>query len=321
MFRLTENRRLQQSGWIKKTFLVLGILCCAGTVLIAQTSYHHLVMGSYKTFEKASQAMPQIEQVTGSKSVVLFPDSESDWYRVSAYQSVNRAEVEGFSRSLQSAGKPKGWILTLNPSTAVMRSAAQTDGQNSGRRVASVATGNASRYHLIMGSFQTYEKAEEELTSLKSKGLEPYIVFPTGNVQAYRVSVYTADERSEVQAYATMLGRSGHSGAWILEEASTSTSQSIIGASSSTANARVATASGATTYYLIGGSFKRYDEATEYMDAARSMGATPEILWPANGEQGNFRVSLKSSKNRAEVDAFKQQLEAGGNNSSWILAK
>lgn len=319
MFRLTENRRVQQSGWIKKTFLVLSILCCAGTVLIAQTSYHHLVMGSYKTFEKASQAMSQIEQVSGSKSVVLFPDSESDWYRVSAYQSVNRAEVEGFSRSLQSQGKPKGWILTLNSSTAVTRSAAQSTAQNSGRRMASTTASGSSRFHLVMGSFQTYEKAEEELVSLKSKGLEPYIVFPTGNVQAYRVSVYTAGDRSEVQAYSTMLGRSGHSGAWILEESANTTSQSVIGANAAS-NARVATSSGAT-YHLIGGSFKRYDEATEYMDAARSMGATPEILWPANGEQGNFRVSLKSSKNRAEVDAFKQQLESGGNNSTWVLAK
>lgn len=318
MFRLTKNRRLQQSGWMKKTFLVLGMLCCAGTVLIAQTSYHHLVMGSYKTFEKASQAMPQIEQVSGSKSVVLFPDSESDWYRVSAYQSVNRAEVEGFSRSLQRQGKPKGWILTLNPSTAVMRSAPQTVDQNTGRRVAS-ATASPSRYHLVMGSFQTYEKAEEELVSLKSKGLEPYIIFPTGNVQAYRVSVYTADDRSEVQAYSTMLGRSGHSGAWIFEEAANTTSQSAI-STATRSNARVANSSGAT-YHLIGGSFKRYDEATEYMDAARAMGATPEILWPANGEQGNFRVSLKSSKNRAEVDAFKQQLEARGNNTTWVLAK
>lgn len=317
MFRLTENRRLQQSGWMKKTFLVLGILCCAGTVLFSQTSYHHLVMGSYKTFEKASKAMTQIEQVSGSKSVVLFPDSESDWYRVSAYQSVNRAEVEGFSRSLQSQGKPKGWILTLNSAPTVMRSVASSADENSGRRVASTASG--SRYHLVMGSFQTYEKAEEELVSLKSKGLEPYIVFPTGNVQAYRVSVYTADDRSEVQAYSSMLGRSGHGGAWILEESANATSQSAIG-TNTRSNARVTTSTGAT-YHLIGGSFKRYDEATEYMDAARSMGATPEILWPANGEQGNFRVSLKSSENRAVVDAFKQQLESSGNNSTWVLAK
>lgn len=289
-------------------------------MLIAQTSYHHLVMGSYKTFEKASQAMPQIERVSGSQAVVLFPDSESDWYRVSAYQSVNRAEVEGFSRALQRQGKPKGWILTLSPSsTAVTRSSSQPSDQSSGRRMASSAAGSSSRFHLIMGSFQTYEKAEEAMLSLKSKGLEPYIVFPTGNVQAYRVSVYTADDRSEVQAYSTMLGRSGHSGAWILEEASSATSQSAIGATSRS-NARVATNSG-VTYHLIGGSFKRYDEATEYMDAARAMGATPEILWPANGEQGNFRVSLKSSKNRAEVDAFKQQLEARGNSSIWVLAK
>lgn len=318
MFRLTENRRLQQSGWMKKTFLVLGILCCAGSVLISQTSYHHLVMGSYKTFEKASQAMPQIEQVTGSKAVVLFPDSESDWYRVSAYQSVNKAEVEGFSRALQRQGKPKGWILTLNPATSLMRSAPQTTDQNSGRRVASTGA-NPSRYHLVMGSFQTYEKAEEELATLKAKGLEPYIVFPTGNVQAYRVSVYTADDRSEVQAYSTMLGRSGYSGAWILEESANTTSQSAIG-TNTRSNARTASSS-STTFHLIGGSFKRYDEATEYMDAAREMGATPEILWPANGEQGNFRVSLISSKNRSEVDAFKQQLESRGNNSTWVLAK
>lgn len=319
MFRITENRRLQQSGWMKKTFLVLGILCCAGTMLIAQTSYHHLVMGSYKTFEKASQAMSQIEQVSGSKSVVLFPDSESDWYRVSAYQSVNRAEVEGFSRALQRQGKPKGWILTLSPETAVTRSASQITDQNASRRVATATSSSSSRFHLIMGSFQTYEKAGEAMTSLTEKGLEPYVVFPTGDVQAYRVSVYTADDRSEVQAYSTMLARSGHSGAWILEESSNVTSQSVIGTAPGS-NARVATTSGAT-YYLIGGSFKRYDEATEYMDAARSMGATPEILWPANGEQGNFRVSLKSSTNRAEVAAFKQQLEARGNNATWIFAK
>lgn len=320
MFRFTENRRLQQSGWLKKTFLVLGIICCTGSVLFAQNSYHHLVMGSYKTFEKASLAMSQIQQTTGSQPVVLFPDSESDWYRVSAYQSMNRAEVEGFSRNLQRQDKPKGWILTLSPSVAVMRSASQTSERNAGRRMAS-STASSSRYHLIMGSFQTYDKAEEAMTTLKSKGLEPYVVFPTGDVRAYRVSVYAADDRPEVQAYATMLSRSGHSGAWIFEEPSSATSQSPIG-NSTTTNARVASSqTGSATYHLIGGSFKRYDEATEYMDAARAMGGTPEILWPPNGEQGNFRVSLKSSRNKPEVEAFKRQLEARGNRATWILAK
>lgn len=317
MFRLINNRRLQQSGWLKKTFLTLGIICCTGAMLMAQGSYHHLVLGSYKTFEKASEAMGQAEQISGAQASILFPDADTDWYRVSVYQSTNRAEVEGFSQNLQRQGKPKGWILTLSPSQSATRSAAQAS--TSAQRTASASS---SRYHLVMGSYQTYEKAEEGMNSLRTKGLEPYIVFPAGDVQAYRVSVYAAGNREEVQAYSTMLARSGHSGAWIYEEASSSTSVSPIG-NTSGSNTRVASSSvsNGATFYLIGGSFERYDEATEYVEASRSIGATPEILWPENGEQGNFRVSLKSSKVKAEVEAYKRELAAGGHGSFWILAK
>ena len=297
-------------------------------MLMAQDHYHHLIMGSYKTFEKATEAMPTIMETTGRQPTVLFPQASTDWFRISAYQSVNRAEVEGFSREMARNGKPKGWILTLAPVTrSTMRNSPQGLQQNTNQRIAGISTSTqtpGARYHLIVGSFQTYEKASQALTEYENKGLEPYIVFPVGDVKAYRISVYVADNREEVASYSSMLSRSGMQKGWIFEEAGTTTAQSPL-VSNTRSNSRVASASWGVTsgvvYHLIGGSFKRYDDATSYMDAARSFGGIPEILWPEDGEQENFRVSIISSSNRAEVEAFKRQLEARGLQAGWILAK
>lgn len=329
MFRLEKTSWRQHSGLVRKSFLTIVFAGLSVSMLLAQDHYHHLIMGSYKTFEKATEAMPTIMETTGRQPTVLFPQASSDWFRISAYQSVNRAEVEGFSREMARNGKPKGWILTLAPVTrSTMRNSPQGLQQNSNQRIAGTSIAAAqngdARYHLIVGSFQTYEKASEALVEYEDKGLEPYIVFPVGEVKAYRISVYVADNREEVASYSNMLSRSGMQKGWIFEEAGTTTSQSPL-AGNTRSNARLASANTSATtgavYHLIGGSFKRYDDATSYMDAARTFGGVPQILWPEDGEQENFRVSIISSSNRSEVEAFKRQLEARGLQAGWILAK
>lgn len=296
-------------------------------MLWAQAHYHHLIMGSYNTFEKASSALPEIADLTGQQPVILFPQASSDWYRLSVYQSGNRAEVEAFSRNLARSGTPKGWILSLSPTSHVAMRSSQTNVQHSADlRVtanASSSAASANKFHLILGSFTSYQKASEALRTYEEKGLEPYIIFPSAHLKTYRISVYLADNRSEVASYSTMLVRSGMSKGWILEEAGASDDLQQPQVANRSA-ARLSNPAGQEStnpvYHLIGGSFERYDEATSFMDAARAMGGIPQILWPENGEQGTFRVSVFSSTNRSETEAFQQQQQAKGMSGGWILS-
>ncbi len=323
MPRLQVVQRKQQSGWFRSVCLMLLILGGSGAMLNAQSDYHHLILGSFKTFDKASEALSQVEQVTGRQPVILFPEKIGGWYRVSVYQSVNRAEVESYSQSLQRQGKSKGWILSLNPVPETTRGTSSAT--NTNRRTANpgmVSSPSETTYHLIAQSYTTYEAAQEGVADLQAKGMEPYVLFPTGPIQAYRVSVYAADNREEVNSYKRMLNLSGITGSWIHEEVQVSAMRG--GASQSNARSRSnARTSGnsSTTFYLIVGSFERYDEATDFMEAARSKGSPAQILWPEDGQQGNFRISLFSSTNRQEVEAFKSQLQAKGMRSGWILVR
>ncbi|MDP5169343.1 MAG: SPOR domain-containing protein [Bacteroidia bacterium] len=328
MSKKTNLHRSQQSGWLRRTILAAGMLLSAGSMLIAQNGYYHLIMGSHKTFEKASQMLSALENTPGGyHPIILFPENDNGWYRVSGYQSLNRAEVEAFSKSVtKESMAEKPWILSLQ--TPVTRSAQATSTSN--QRVASpgqavtVPAASNSRYHLIAGSHPTAAIAMQQVAELTAKGLEPYVVFPSGNETRYRVSVYVANNRPEVQAYSTMLTRSGQKELWILEESGSSTSQSPL---SSSSNARISTPTSSSaiaarkvTYHLIGGSFSRYDEASDFVVAAKGLGISPSIMWPENGNQDKFRVSFYSSASKEEVEAYERSLKAKGISNMWIMA-
>ncbi len=306
--------------WFQVASLTLFLSVCSGLPLLAQSGYHHLILGSFKTFEKASEALSQAQQTGALNPVILFPDDSNSWYRLSGYQSLHRAEVETFSRNLARQGKPKGWILTQT-STSISRG---TSSPAASQRLATPTTEvSQARFHLVMESHPTFEKAEEGVAALRAKGMEPYVVFPSGTTQAYRVSVYAASDRSEVDAYAKMLSRSGMKGGWILEEsgAPTTSVSPLTGSNARMATPSATAARSNASYHLIGGSFARFDEASDFAEASRAHGATPMIIFPEDGQQGNFRVSLRQSRNRGEIESFQRQLQNKGMNPGWIMAQ
>ena len=314
---------LSQGAWSGRMIFTAIFFLAISSLAYGQQAYYHLIVSSKATLAEADAAAKayKVPGMTLSPTI-LFPAEGEKWYRVSAYQSTQRPEVENISRQLVAKGKPKGWILTLNAGQRGAASPAAGTASTARREASQAAPASASgnvRYHLIVGSHPSYEVAQTQVDQLTAKGMEPYVVFPMGEVSAFRVSVFNSANKREIDAYATRLRQRYPSMSnWILEEQATS---STLNPALSQRVSRPAAAATGTTYYLIGGNFARYDQASDFAEASRAYGANPRILVPDQGQQGNFRVSLWESANKTEVEAYQQQLVQRGLPGGWILAK
>ncbi len=295
-------------------------LLTIGSAAFGQQAYYHLIVSSKSTLEEAD-AVAKAFKVPGValSPTILFPAEGEKWYRVSACQSTQRADVEAISRQLVAKGKPKGWILTQ--SVAQRGEASRASTAPAAQRSAAPQTDANVRYHLVVGSHPSFEVAQVQVDQLTSKGMEPYVVFPMGEISAFRVSVFNSANKREIDAYAARLRQRYPSmNNWILEEQATSSTLNPALSQRVSRPAGTATA-GATTYYLVGGNFARYDQASDFAEASRAYGAQPRILVPDQGQQGNFRVSLWESTSKSEVEAYQQRLVQRGLPGGWILAK
>jgi cell division septation protein DedD len=284
-----------------RSFLVL-IFCCAALALQAQTAQFHLIAGSFDTFQTASDFAGGLKGANGMNPQVLMPDASTPKYRVSVYHSSNRTEVQSFQNSLKGKGLGKGyWVLAQQgAATSVAAASRPATGAASGKPV----------YHLIVSSFDDLGPANEALKTLRAEGFTPYLLYPKGKEKTYRVSVYQADNKREVQSFSSFLKKRGKPAGWVYEEPAGAAASVPAGA-----NARMA-APGAATYHLIGGSFARFDQASEYANTVRPLGYDPLILFPEATDGGKFRVSLYRSTSRTEVEAYKKQMN---NTTAWVL--
>lgn len=303
--------RSTYAGELMRRMLLTGAFLMLLAGLSAQSAQHHLIVASFDNFTAASAGLNEILP-THPNAEILFPEPGSNRYRISAYHAANRQEVETYKRTAP-LGDRKAWILT--------RGTTNTRGDQSSRanqRSAPAVSSNAATYHLVLTSHTDEPRAMEAVNQLTALGYEPYIVYPKPGdpVQAYRVAIYMANTRREVTAYQAMLRRGGHDDGWILKQ------QSAAIAPGAGANLRTRGATGDRTYYLIGGSFDRYDEASDFLQAAQAMGAPAEILWPRQGEeQGKFRVSLYKADTRASVEAYQRSLNSQGRQGGWIYVR
>ncbi|MDX2286342.1 MAG: SPOR domain-containing protein [Bacteroidia bacterium] len=286
-----------------RSFLALA-LCCAALAAQAQTAQYHLIAGSFDTFQTASDFAGGLKGANGMNPQVLMPDASTPKYRVSVYHSSNRTEVQSFQNGLKSKGLGKGyWVLAQQgPATSV--AAAGT------RPAAGTASGKPV-YHLIVSSFDDLAPANQALNTLRAEGFTPYLLYPKGKEKGYRVSVYQADNKREVQSFSSFLKKRGKPAGWVYEEPAGSAAAVPPGA-----NARMGAPAGTATYHLIGGSFARFDQASDYANTVRPLGYDPLILFPEATDGGKFRVSLYRSTSRTEVEAYKKQKN---NTTAWVL--
>jgi cell division septation protein DedD len=299
---------------------ILSFFCLASSHLAAQPAYYHLIAGSFDEFSAASEMVSTLK-AKGKDPVLLFPGESSERYRVSAFQSLNRAEVAAYHKDLKRQGEGKTyWILSLSPQAnrvdpANLRTSSQplpTDG-----------TGNI--YHLIVGSFDDFDAADRSVTALEEQGYEPYVLMPGGQVDHYRVSVYRSMDREEIEAYGSLLRKRGKQNGWIYEEEPGTTT--TFNQPMASDNARLtpgtelrASSANNQTYHLIAGSFERFDQASKFADLMRNQGYNPFIMFPEMSDGKTFRVSVYQSTQRNRVEAFKQNLAQQGT-KGWILAQ
>lgn len=299
---------------------LLSFLCLASSQLMAQQAYYHLIAGSFDEFSAASKMVSTLK-AKGSNPVMLFPGEGSERYRVSVFQSLNRAEVGAYHQTLKRQGEGKNyWILSLNPqanrkSTANMRT--------SGQPVPTDGTGNI--YHLIVGSFDSFGAADRSVTALEEQGYEPYVIMPGGQIDHYRVSVYRSMDREEIETYSNLLRKRGKKNGWIYEEepGTTTTFDQPMASNNArlTPGAEIrAPSANDKTYHLIAGSFERFDQASKFADAMRNQGYNPFIMFPEMSDGETFRVSVYQSTQRNRVEAFKQNLAQQGT-KGWIFTQ
>lgn len=298
-------------------------LALPGKKLVAQDAYYHLIAGSYADFPSAKQYAEALK-TRNYNSLILFPTLDSKNYRVSVHHSSTKTEVQSYLNQLKKAGidAKKFWILTQTPSGAATSAAAAATSPQV--RVSDGSLRGAGTFHLISGSFQQFAKAQEAETAMEAQGFQADVLFPDSKDGSYRVSIYRSPNRKEVETYSSMLKKRGKNPGWILmddgstsavarisDEASTS-KRIVLGpkAGTSTAAPAQSAAVANVTYHLIGGSFKKFNQANTYSESLKAQGFDPLIMFPEPGVSSSFRVSAYRSNNKAQVSAFQRNAEA-----------
>lgn len=298
--------------------LVLGMLLMTPGWALAQ-EVHHLIAGSFKDFETAGEMVTSLK-MKGYSPLVIFPDATTKKYRVSVYNSLSRTEVDAFAESLKAKDRSTKsyWIYSQQDPTA-MATRGQDDSSNKrkAKKGKVKLDHEAPVYHLIKSSMNSFEAAQESVDALSAKGYEPYIIFPSAAQTGYRVSVYASNDRDEVQAYSNLLKKKGEAAGWIYQEMPGTDVTSTLGVATSS-TARMPSASG-KTYHLIGGSFKNFDQASEYANDMKAKGYDPLIMFPELGKFDTFRVSVYRSTNRSEVNSYNQSMKSKGDKGGWVF--
>ena len=311
--RLSASKRLLLAALF--TLLILPIQS------FSQGNFYYLIAGSFNNFERASEMVISLKS-KGYSPQILFPTENSAKYRVSVYHSLNKQEVATYSSNLKKSdrGARSFWVYELS-NEGTTRSVAGTKVKKrdlrQSKKKAKKDLGvdpNSETYHLVRGSMKSFEAAQEVVETLETKGYEPYLIFPKTTGGSYRIAVFASNDRKEVEAYANLLKKRNEPGGWILREdpglKSTLNTPTNI-------NARLASNSGAT-YHLIGGSFKRFEQASAYADAAKADGYDPLIMFPEEGKFNSFRVSIYRSTNKTEVASYNNSVKNQGKKGGWI---
>jgi len=304
---------------VKSLSLLVGLLM--GTfIATAQTTpaYYYLIAGSFDNFQAASQLVTSLEG-KGQTPVMLFPNAETKYYRVSVYSSLERAKVSAFKKGLKGAGQ-KYWILEQKPAGTSNASAnKRTD--RSTLAATEAAAEEGMTYHLILGSFDDAETANRSVDALTAQGYEPYVLYPQTTREKYRVSVFRSNERAEIDAYSSLLKKKGKTSGWILEETAGTTS--IYGQPGTIATdlplspGTRTVSPGNITYHLIAGSFDRFDQASAFAEKLRTKGINTLIMFPETGISQTFRVSVYQSTQRERVSIYQKDLKQRGQ-STWV---
>ncbi len=273
---------------------------------------YHMVVGSYGTFETAKNFVDALAE-RGYRAYIIFPEPGGTTYRIGIFSAKDRQAVENFSRQLQ--GKLKGWIY-LEDIPSEWPSKAQDVIEEQSLPSASPIT-DGPMYYLILGSFTTYEAAEELADRLRENKYEPEILLPTFDSPTYRVHVYATKSKSEIEAYASKLKRAGRETGWVYEQPAdlVAFSRGLPEGEGRVSQTSVLRAK--FDYYLIAASFKDLSSAQTFANKKLSQGFYPLIIAPEESS-GYYRVSIYHANQRTELEYFSQQHNPRTKENLWI---
>ena len=181
----------------KFLFSTLFILFLLPVRSYSQGNFYYLIAGSFNNFETASEMVLSLKS-KGYSPQILFPAENSKKYRVSIYHSLNKKEVASYAESLKKTdrGARSFWVYELS-NQGTTRSVAGTKvkkrdlkkSQKKAKKDLGVNP-NAETYHLIRGSMQSFDAAQQVVETLEEKGYEPYLIFPkTGLAPSFVMQV------------------------------------------------------------------------------------------------------------------------------------
>ncbi len=314
--RLKLTARHMHTFIARFLFLGIGYIAMTGQGFAQSTpGEFYLIAGSFHSFDKANEALEELED-QGFKPIILFPDGDQkDLYRVSIYQAKKRTEVVQYQALLKGQGRKAGWIYEGKAPTATAATAT-----SSRAWVQPIPDGAKEVHYLIVASLKGYPEALETAAELNGKGYETEILFPGSGSDHYRISVYRAVDREEIDAYASMLKRQGKESGWIHTEslgtAGAMASRSVpVPASSVT---RSAGAAKGLRFHLIVGSYENYMVALDYSEQLKEKGYDALVIFP-DKPTGSYRVSIYHSDSRTEVAGFGQNQKRQGKPTGWVF--
>lgn len=183
-------------------------------------------------------------------------------------------------------------------------------------------------YHLIVGSYVSFDLADQKIKDLAREGYEAIVVFPNDKAKRYRVSIYHSKTRNEVQSYSAMLKRQGRDAGWIYLEEPPKPNEVIVQNTpppfSRSVTPNVTQPSTTTraintniTYHLIVGSYKDMISANDYANELIGKGFETIILQP-DDVSDSYRVSIYFTHDKAEINAYASSVRRQGKVKGWI---
>ncbi|MEL6625585.1 MAG: SPOR domain-containing protein [Bacteroidota bacterium] len=179
------------------------------TTTTPENATYHLILGSFPTLDAAQRSQVALSS-QGYEPYLLGPDAKSNNYRIAVYRSNNYQEVKAYQENLRRMGRQdKGWIHK----EAFPTSLALTN-PRAGQRVVTLGT-----FHLIAGSFNRFNQAEELTVQKRAEGYNALVLPPVpGKSVNYRVSIYQGNTKQAVEAFNKQLKAQGKKTGWVLQE-------------------------------------------------------------------------------------------------------
>ncbi|MEM6628303.1 MAG: SPOR domain-containing protein [Bacteroidota bacterium] len=186
---------------------------------------YYLILGSFDTYESAEKKANALRQNKYEPDILL-PTVNNPKYRVYVYATGDKREIDAYMQRLKKVNRESGWIYEQPVEMMVFEnglpepsfaSRGQDQGTNGGAYAQPQPQKVTFNFYLIAASFKKLGQAQAFSQELIKDGFSPLILATNEQSGYYRVSVYQAYSREEVQYYANQLRKIQGRKYWIYQ--------------------------------------------------------------------------------------------------------